>query len=281
MSSRLSEVEKRIVTVHKLDAVISAMRGLAAARVQEANRHLESIRAYATTIGDAIGEALAYATGLGLDAPLHGGEGSRLVVLFAAEQGFAGTYSDKVFQAIEPLWDETCELVVIGDRGHVVAEERRLAIAWSAPMIAHPSQAPELATRMTDALFRRITLEPVTRVTLVHADPGAGGAMTIRIKELVPFDYARFRPSERRLPPLVTLPPERLLAQLVEEHIFAELIEAVMLSFAAENEARMRAMVAAKDNVSESLQAMIGEARRLRQEDITQEITELATSSLV
>ena len=54
-----------------------------------------------------------------------------------------------------------------------------------------------------------------------------------------------------------------------------------MLSFAAENEARMRAMVAAKDNVSESLQAMIGEARRLRQEDITQEITELATSSLV
>lgn len=237
--------------------------------------------AYAATIGDAIGEALTFSPELGLDAPLHRGEGRRLVVLFAAEQGFAGSYSDKVFQALAPLWDETCELVVIGDRGHYVAEERGLAIAWSAPMISHPSQAPALATRMTDALFRRITREAVTRVTLVHADPGAGGALKIRVKELVPFDYARFRPSEHKAPPRLTLPPERLLAQLVEEHIFAELIEAVMLSFAAENEARMRAMVAAKDNVSESLQEMIGEARRLRQEDITQEITELATSSLV
>ncbi len=100
-------------------------------------------------------------------------------------------------------------------------------------------------------------------------------------KAPAPFDYARLRPSARRLPPPGTLPPERLLAQLAEQHTFAELIAAGMPSFAAANEARTRATVPAKDNVSESLQAMIGEARRLRQEDITQEITELATSSLV
>ena len=53
-----------------------------------------------------------------------------------------------------------------------------------------------------------------------------------------------------------------------------------MLSFAAENEARMRAMIAAHDNVSETLSDLIGQSRRLRQEEITDEITELATASL-
>ena len=58
MTGRLAEVEARIGTVHKLASVISAMRGIAAARVQEAQRHAEGIRTYADTIGAAIGEAM-------------------------------------------------------------------------------------------------------------------------------------------------------------------------------------------------------------------------------
>ncbi len=50
-------------------------------------------------------------------------------------------------------------------------------------------------------------------------------------------------------PPLVDLEPRRLLASLVEEYIFAELREAVVLLYAAENEACMRAMFSAQGNV--------------------------------
>ena len=72
------------------------------------------------------------------------------------------------------------------------------------------------------------------------------------------------------------MPADRLLARLVEEYIVAELLEAVMLAFVAENVARMRAMISAQDNVSETLDALVGTARRLRQEEITEEIVELA-----
>ena len=53
-----------------------------------------------------------------------------------------------------------------------------------------------------------------------------------------------------------------------------------MLSFAAENEARMRAMIAARSNVSRKLDELVGSFRRLRQEEITGEIIELSGGSI-
>ena len=49
------------------------------------------------------------------------------------------------------------------------------------------------------------------------------------------------------------LPPEQLLAELAEEYVYAELCAEIMLSFAAENEACMRAMIAARTNVARKL----------------------------
>jgi ATP synthase len=48
------------------------------------------------------------------------------------------------------------------------------------------------------------------------------------------------------------------------------------LSFAAENGARMRAMIAARSNVARKLDELVGSFRRLRQEEITGEIIELS-----
>jgi F-type H+-transporting ATPase subunit gamma len=53
-----------------------------------------------------------------------------------------------------------------------------------------------------------------------------------------------------------------------------------MLSFAAENEARMQAMIAARNNVSRKLDELVASFRRLRQEEITGEIIELSAGSI-
>lgn len=276
MSGRLADVEARIGTVHKLASVISAMRGIAAARAQEAREHVDSIRLFANTIGEAIGEALALLPDPAATAS-EAAEGRHAVILLAAEQGFAGTYNEQVFDAAAPLLATPHALFVAGGRGLLVATERELRVAWSAAMIAHPDQAAGLATRLADAIFEPLAEARITRVSVVHAAPGASGGMDVVTKRLVPFDFSRFPPAARRATPEITLAPERLLARLAEEYVFAELAEAVMLAFSAENAARMRAMIAAHDNVMESLDTLVAASRRLRQEEITDEIVELAT----
>lgn len=275
MSERLSDVNARISSVRQLSAVITAMRGIAAARSREARGRLEGIRTYAETIADAIGHVLAVLPEEERTVPGHHREGGHAVIALGAEQGFAGVFSERVLDAAVPLLKGAAELLLVGDRALMVARERGLEAGWSVPMVAHVGQAAALADRISEELYRRIDAGEVRRVTIVHAVPGASAAIETVTKVLVPFDFTRFPLARVAAPPLMTLPPRRLLAQLSEEYVFAELCEAITLSFAAENEARMRAMIAARSNVADTLETLVGRARQMRQEEITNEIIEL------
>lgn len=280
MTGRLADVQTRIETVETLASVVSAMRGLAATRSQEARRQTESIRVYAATIGSAIGQALALAGDPAADAASSGEVARNLVVVLGAEQGFAGAFSEGVLDKAEPFLRDPHRLLMIGSRGRGIAEERGWAVDWSASMISDPSRASSLAARTTEAIYERLARSPARQVFVVHAAPVRAMTAQIVSKRLVPFDYSRFSVPVLDVPPRTTLPPAILLARLVEEYIFAELSEAVVLSFAAENEARMKAMVAAHDNVRSSLAELVATSRLLRQEEITEEIVELASGSL-
>lgn len=142
-------------------------------------------------------------------------------------------------------------------------------------MVAHVDEAAALADRVTEQLYARLDEGRATRVTLAHASPGPTAEIHVVEHTLAPFDFARFPRARNPSPPLISLPPAVLLAQLAQEYVFAELCEAVTLSLAAENEARMRAMTAAKSNVSTMLDDLVAKSRQLRQEEITNEIIEL------
>jgi len=281
MSGKLSEVEGRIGTVRQLNAVISAMRGIAAARSREARARLDGVRAYASAVGTAIGTALGLASDR--EPPVSGSDQreARLLIVLCGQQGFAGSFNDRVLDKAAGHVDSSLvEILLVGDRGAMVAAERGLAVSLVAPMVVHTEEVPSLANRITEALYQRLVSKHATRVTMVHAIPGPSGSIEIVERALLPFDYTRFHVTAVRIPPIVTLPPEQLLDRLAEEYIYAELCAAVMLSYAAENEARMQAMIAARTNVERKLNELIGSYRNLRQEEITAEIIELSAGTI-
>jgi F-type H+-transporting ATPase subunit gamma len=281
VSGKLTEVEGRIGTVHQLESVITAMRGSAAARSREARSRIAAIQAYAAAVGAAIGEALALASQPDDSrVPIHERSRGHAVIALCAEQGFAGTFNERVVDAAEKhLTEEGTELLVVGNRGRMVAAERGLVVGWSAPMVAHADEVPRLANHISDAIYSRLEKNQTRRVTVIHAVPAPSASIAIVERTLLPFDFARFKATPLAIPPLITLPPEQLLVDLAEEYVYAELCEEVMLSFAAENEARMRAMIAARANVARKLDELVGSFRRLRQDEITDEIIELSVGS--
>jgi F-type H+-transporting ATPase subunit gamma len=280
VTGRLADIKARLETVDQLDMVITAMRSIAAARARHAREQLAGIRSYAGTIGTAIGEALALLPEPP-PAPAARRKVADVVVALTAEQGFAGAFSAHVLaRAREHLangrGDGEAELMLIGDRGLMVAGELGLAVGWSAPMAAHVDEIPALADRIAGALYARLQAGRALHVSLIHAEPDAAGTERITEHALLPFDYRRFPGGVRSLPPLISLPPRYLAERLAEEYVFAELCAALVLSFAAENETRMRAMIAARGNVARTRETLRATYRRLRQEQITTEIVELA-----
>ena len=297
MSNKLSEVQARMNGVHGLESVVGAMRGIAAARSREARSRLEGIRACAQIVGAAIGDALLlideHTSHDATDRNRGADRDAAVVIVLCAEQGFVGTFNEHVIDAAlasatASTRPSSTEYLMLGGRGIVTAAERGLSVGWSAPMVTHADEVPALADRLTSVLFQRLVAGRTTRVSVIHATPNPTAAVQTVEQTLLPFDYGRFSATSsamspataRRNPPLINLAPQRLLSQLAEEYIFAQLCEAIMLSFAAENEARMRAMIAARTNVHDKLEALTADYRRLRQEEITSEIVELSAGSV-
>lgn len=277
MSGRLGEVSQHLVTTRELGMIVAAMRGIAAARSQEARQQLDGVRAYAQTLNTALGEALAL---LPEPPPAHtpAGEGAPLLVLaLCAEQGFVGPFNERVLDVAQELLGTGAALWLLGERGVLGARERGLALDWTAPMAVRLDEVPMLASRLSEALYASLGAGTLQRVLLVHAQPGRG---EVCARVLLPFDYSRFAVAPPRQAPHLTLPPTQLISALAGEYLYAELCEALVLSFSAENEARLQAMVAAQSNVEARRDELLAEFRRVRQDEITEEIIELSASRL-
>lgn len=269
---RLGEVRARLAATRQLETVFTAMRGLAAARSREAQQSLDGVRAYAHALGETIGVALALAPE---EKTARRPAARHILLAFCAEQGFVGAFDRRVLDAARGAGPRSA-LYLVGQRGCASAAELGLAVAWSTPMIAHAADAPLLAERIAGALYETVSGTESIRVTLIHSAPAPTGAEEVVSRPLIPLDLTRFSVSARQDRPLVNLPPATLIATLAEEYVFAELCEAALLSFAAENMARMRAMTAARNNVRKTLDDLVMRHRRLRQEQITEELVELS-----
>ena len=160
MTERLSDLVARIGSVRQLSSVIGAMRGIAAARAREARERVEGVRAYASTVGAAIGQALALAEDRGVPSGSREGRGGHLVIALCAEQGFAGLFNRRVLDVADRLLkadgSHERELVLLGGRGLAAAEERGLEVGWSAAMVAHVDEVGALADRVTEQLYARL-----------------------------------------------------------------------------------------------------------------------------
>jgi F-type H+-transporting ATPase subunit gamma len=276
MADRLSELVLQIRNTTQLEAVVTAMRGIAAARAQKSRSLLGGLKSFTEIVSVAIGQALDL---LPADLPsphrLHHKVG---LVVFCAEQGFAGSFSERVLDVA--CRDNTFGVIfLVGTRGMAIASERKISHAWSAPMPSNIDLIPAFANRLADALYGYIAEEPLDRVEIAFSRTVADGRIVIDRHSVLPLDFSRFRRPIDGQPPLTTLSPETLLELLATEYVYAQLCEAAMHSFEAENTARMSAMTLAKSNIHTKLDLLRQQERQLRQEEITTEIVELTAGA--
>jgi F-type H+-transporting ATPase subunit gamma len=277
MAERLADIVAQIQNVRQLGSVVTAMRGIAASRAQQGRSLLAGVEAYGRVISGAIGQALSLMPTDG-PAPLRSGDGRRGLIVFCAEQGFAGAFSERVLDAVES--DRASATVfLVGTRGMAVAEERGVRPAWRVPMATSAAAVPALANRIADALYQQVADGSMVTVDVAFSRSRSGSGVQIERHSLLPIDLARFPRQVPNLPPLTTLAPPVLLERLAAEYVYAQLCEAAMHAFAAENEARMMAMAAARTNIESKLVGLSQREHQLRQEEITTEIVELAAGA--
>ncbi len=203
MAERLADIVAQIQNVHQLGAVVTAMRGIAASRAQKSRSLLAGVDAYSDVVSSAIGQALnLLPADVTAAKPLS--RAKLGLILFCAEQGFAGAFSERVLDAAGDVGDAT--VLLVGTRGVSAASERGLKPAWSTPMAAHVEAIPSFANRVAEALYDFVARGAVENVELLFSR-SVSGAIRVDRHSLLPIDFRRFaRPIEEQAP-LTTLAP--------------------------------------------------------------------------
>ena len=273
MTDRLAEISARIDGIRQLGAVVNAMRGIAAARVQQARNQLAAVDGYAKTIALAIGRTLVFLPAA--DPPKSAAATRLALVVFCAEQGFAGAFSERVLASVRADL-RTSELFVIGTRGRAAIAEQGIVAAWQSAMPSHSPGVAKLADRIVEALYARIASGDVDALDVVFSQWSPGAGMDVKRQRLFPIDLKVFPKAIDLNPPLLNLAPDVLIRLLAADYMHAQLCRAALNAFAAENQARMEAMAAARKQVERQLAELQARQRLVRQEEITAEVIELA-----
>ncbi len=279
---RLEEIQARIKNLGDLADVVGAMRSLAAVRVQQARGALPAIRKYTAVVEGALAQAFALGS---LGAPPAGASSpgpAAAAIVFSSEQGFVGAFNEHILERAAAQLDRPSDcLLVVGARGASLAAERRLAVAWTAPMTTHGGGVVDVARGVAAEVYRRAARGELRRVTLVYAKSSGGAASEVVATTLLPFDPSPYLAAGAAAgpPPITYLAPRELVDRLIDELVLAELMRAAMESFASENGARLATMESAHNSIDRKLDELSQDERRRRQDEITTELLDIVTGA--
>jgi F-type H+-transporting ATPase subunit gamma len=275
MTGRLSDITDRIEGVRQLDSVVGAMTGIASARARIARAEIAAVDRYASTVAAAIGRV-----GMGKAGDFVG-QGTApeplTLVVFCAEQGFVGAFSERVLDFVAADL-ATADIFLIGTRGGATAAERGIVPLWQAGLPSHSASIPKFADRLVQVVLDHMTTGNSSALEVIHT-VWRSGAPHIERKVLFPADPAPQSIAAVNAP-LTNLPVQELLEELGADYLHAQLCHAALHAFAAENEARMIVMTKAQAQIERELGKLEATERRVRQEEITAEIIEIAAGEM-
>ncbi len=280
MDRTAADVQARLATTQGFGELVNALRGMAAARTERARTRIAGADAYSRTVAAAIGQALALLPKSDAPAPSSADHSPGhissevLWLVFGAEQGFNGGYTERVLDAV-PSGTPGVRIVLLGEQAKHIAHVRKLQVEAYAPLVAHADAVIPTSERLRSLLLATLAKRPAASVELLFGELGAGNHYELRRQRLLPLDLATLRAAPEQAPRVHQKPAE-LLDLLAGEYVSARLARATLHSHACENLARLSAMAAAHENITKMDSTLQDELRRLRQEAITAEVVELA-----
>jgi F-type H+-transporting ATPase subunit gamma len=273
-----TRLRAQVASLDELRRIVTAMRSLAAAEVQAAERALPGIRRYTAILADAVAQARAL-VGVPAAAPPPRGPPARLIVV-CSERGFVGAFNERLIAhaTAEPearhgrLW-------LVGARGVQLARARGLAPEWSMAMPAHTAGVFQAARQLAAEIEARFAAGELGRVALLATQRSGGQLAELQRWQLLPPELGPPSGAAAAEPSLHHLDPLELLVRVIGEHVAGQLVHALMESLASEHATRLQTMEAARHHVDDELRALAERAHRLRQEAITAELLDVITGA--
>ena len=286
------EIKNRIKSVGDTQKITNAMYLISSTKMRRARREAEGTRPYFELLRREIrrmfaveGDVQSRYLDSTVDEAVPGGRNGILVI--TADKGLAGSYNQFVIKETEALMARSDEykLYIVGDYGwryfrtHGTNVCEGFSHSMNEPSLAMARDITrELLDEFDDGIFDRLYV----CYTEFSGGMSAGAAMHDR---LIPFDRDDFVPegeeTDVSASTVFEYEPDvkTVLERIMQSYLVGYVYSALVNSYSSEQSARMMAMDAANDNASELLAELRLEYNHVRQNAITQEITEISSGA--
>lgn len=254
--SKLTELKSQIHTIGEIETILSAMKNLAVIELNKVSRLAQAQERAAETLTAALADFEAFYLKEATPPKQE-----LLVLLIGSERGFCGPFNEHIIAEFQKLPTAPSALVTVGRK---LAAKLNTAEAISLP---GPNSAEEIQQVIQTLAAELFPYAGYRWLFLYNSSRDA----KFPLRKAFPLE-ARKRGTKSLSRPLLTMPPEELHPQLLEQYLFSVLQEALYDSFATENRDRLRHMDGALRRIEEKENRLQLKANSQRQEVITEEI---------
>ena len=287
MAGQLRVIRSRVRSVKATSKITRAMELIAASRIVKAQARVNAATPYARELTRVVSALATYSR---LDHPLASEPDNprrAAVLVCCSDRGLAGAYSTSVLRETERLLARLSErgveaaLYVVGRKGisYFRFRDRAVVAEWTG-FTDGPSvdDAREIAGTLVSA-FDDDGDDGVDEVHIVYTRFINRVSQEVEVLRLAPIEIVEGeqKPGEDEVLPLYEFEPSsaEVLDALLPRYVTTRVYTCLLQAAASELAARQRAMKSATDNANDLVTRLTTQANRVRQADITQEITEI------
>lgn len=217
--------------------------------------------------------------------PADGGrlsDGTYGILVITADKGLAGAYNMNVLKEAERAVKDhpDTRLYVVGSFGRKYFSSKNIPFETD---FEYSAQSPTLhrARKITSLLLSHFISGELTKLFVIYTDYRNDITMTVKNERILPFHRREFLDEDEPSgAPMKFYPSEKeVLEAIVPSYVCGFVYSALVGSFLSEQRSRMMAMESADRSARDMLEELDFEYNRLRQSEITREITEISAAS--
>ena len=267
--TRRRELEQHRHTLGEIRGIMNSMKTLAYIESRKLGRFLDAQRAVVAHIETMATDFLGFYPG---SLP-HAEEATPIYLLIGSERGFCGDFNETLLRWLESHILEynidTPQLIVTGNKlgNRLEGDPRVVAYIDGANVV---EEAENTLSLIINTLTELQDKDGAVSLTVLYHDPDREEIVTTEV--LPPFE--QYRDTEPRFPhpPILNLPPETFLGELIDHYLFSTLHEIMYVSLMAENIRRVQHLEGAVQHLDEKSVTLLHQSNALRQEEIIEEI---------
>ena len=269
--SSMREIKQRIKNIESVEQLIRAMHMVSSTQLRRANRQLEGAIPVQEALTRKINELATLEEAR--HYPCHARRPIRnsLYVVFTGDRSLAGSYYNKVQKfALENMKDKNEKIIVIGSYGHRFFQKNKKNIVRSIVDLAD-SRIYYGSQNIANILLESFLEGESDEVFLIYTKFENVLTSNPTIERVLPLPLAEAEPSFEAFEPSLGVYLDHLVPFYMHMCIFRAFSEA----HTSEQASRMIAMDTAGNNARELVENLQRNLNRQRQQEITQELSEI------